>query len=91
MKCLETVEMIRANQRALPIRNISAKCDRVPEKATKRRSDIGMKAQTYAQVVLRRGGAAKHNLPTANSDTLAMSALYGQIACCTPCHRTSVK
>jgi len=26
-----------------------------------------MKAQTYAQVVLRRGGPAKHNLPTANS------------------------
>jgi len=26
-----------------------------------------VKTQTYAQVVLRRGGAAKHNLPTANS------------------------
>jgi len=33
----------------------------------KRRSDEGVKAQTYAQVVLRRGGAAKHNLPTANN------------------------
>jgi len=47
--------------------NISAECDRVPEEATKRRSDEGVKAQTYAQVVLRRGGAAKLNLPTANS------------------------
>jgi len=71
--------------------NISAECDRVPEEATKRRSDEGVKAQTYAQIVLRRGGAAKHNLPTANRDTLAMSALYVRIACCTPGHRTSVK
>jgi len=51
----------------------------VPEEAKKRRSDEEVKAQTYAQVVLRRGGAAKHNLPTANSDTLAMSVLYGRI------------
>jgi len=39
----------------------------VPEEAKKRRSDEGVKAQTHAPVVVRRGGAATHHLPTANS------------------------
>jgi len=60
-------------------RNISAECDRVPEKATERRSDEGVKAQTYTQVVLRCSGAAKHNLPTANSQNIQLAEQFSHV------------